>query len=101
MEHKEMVNHPKHYNDFDVEVIDMMSRIWGNKSASDFCKLNAFKYRMRAGLKNDPIEDLKKAEWYIAKYHELNDILLVDVPDDSADDPADQIIFFEGQFYMK
>lgn len=70
---KEMVNHPQHYNDFDVEVIDMMSRIWGDKETAIFCKLNAFKYRMRAGLKNDANEDLKKADWYINKYHLLID----------------------------
>lgn len=71
---KEMVNHPKHYNDFDVEVIDMMIKIWGYEETMAFCKLNAFKYRMRAGLKHDANEDLKKAEWYITKYHDLSDI---------------------------
>lgn len=25
----EMVNHPKHYNNYDKEVIDMMVDIWG------------------------------------------------------------------------
>lgn len=68
-----MVNHPNHYNDFDVEVIDMMERIWGKQEVAAFCKLNAFKYRMRAGLKNDALEDLKKANWYINKYHDYMD----------------------------
>lgn len=30
-----------------------------------FCLGNAVKYIWRAGLKNDAIEDLKKARWYL------------------------------------
>lgn len=69
----EMVNHPKHYNSYDKEVIDMMIDIWGPEETATFCKLNAFKYRMRMGTKpNNPFEqDLKKEQWYINKYHEL------------------------------
>lgn len=67
----EMVNHPNHYNDFDVEVIEMMRRIWGPEETASFCKLNAFKYRMRAGLKNNLEEDINKAYWYMNLYHDL------------------------------
>ena len=31
----------------------------------NFCLGNAIKYIWRAGLKDDAIQDLKKAEWYI------------------------------------
>ena len=31
----------------------------------NFCLGNAIKYIWRAGLKNNAIEDLKKARWYI------------------------------------
>jgi hypothetical protein len=31
----------------------------------NFCRGNAVKYLWRCGLKGDPIEDLKKARWYI------------------------------------
>jgi hypothetical protein len=31
----------------------------------NFCLGNAIKYIWRAGLKNNPIEDLRKARWYI------------------------------------
>ena len=44
----EQVNHPQHYTTYDVETLDMMIRIWGIKETISFCKLNAFKYRMRA-----------------------------------------------------
>lgn len=58
----EHVNHPSHYNKYDVEVIEMMRRIWGEDAVKTWAKLNAFKYRMRLGEKPDtPIErDLEK-----------------------------------------
>lgn len=70
----EHVNHPQHYNNYDKEVIDMMIDIWGPKETAIFCKLNAFKYRMRMGTKpdNNISQDLNKEKWYLNKYHELN-----------------------------
>lgn len=56
------VNHPSHYTDGKIEVIDFIE----DKNL-DFCLGNAVKYISRAG-KKDPtkeIEDLKKAVWYI------------------------------------
>ena len=75
--HYEEINHPLHYNNYDVEVIDMMERIFGVEATAIFCKLNAFKYRMRAGTKpNQSAEkDLKKEQWYINKCLELRDKL--------------------------
>lgn len=69
----EEVNHPQHYNNYDVEVIDMMERIFGKEETAIFCKLNAFKYRMRAGTKpNQSAEkDLNKEQWYLNKKKEL------------------------------
>ena len=63
----EMTNHPQHYNKYDVEVIEMMRRIWGDEAVKVWCKLTAFKYRMRMGTKPDnPIEqDLEKERWYL------------------------------------
>ena len=48
----EQVNHPQHYTTYDVETLDMMIRIWGVQETISLCKLNAFKYRMRAGHKD-------------------------------------------------
>lgn len=69
----EMVNNPKHYNNYSVECIDMMQRIWGAEATALWCEMTAFKYRMRLGLKPDnPIEqDLEKEAWYLAKAKEL------------------------------
>ena len=62
---------PAHYNDYDVECIEMMRRIWGDEQVAIFCKLNAFKYRMRLGHKDAIDQDLAKEQWYINKLNEL------------------------------
>ena len=68
------VNHPEHYNAYPKEVIDMMIDIWGKEKVAVFCEINAFKYRMRAGLKNDIHEDLSKELWYLTKAKELRGV---------------------------
>lgn len=54
------VNHPKHYTGHPsgIECIQITEHM-------GFCLGNAVKYIWRADLKNDAIEDLKKAAWYI------------------------------------
>ncbi len=78
----EMVNHPQHYNNYDVEVVDMMEKIWGTKATMEWCKMTAYKYRMRMGtkpgkndspeaMKNKLLEDFNKEQWYLKKANEL------------------------------
>lgn len=64
---KKNVISPSHYNQYSVEVIEMMRRIYGDDKVSIWCELTAFKYRMRMGLKEDnPIEqDLAKENFYL------------------------------------
>lgn len=57
---QETVNHPSHYNRGKIEVIDAIED-WD----LGFALGNAVKYIARAGYKGDPIEDLRKAAWYI------------------------------------
>ena len=52
-------------------VIDMMECIWGKEAVILFCEINAFKYRMRAGHKNDAEQDIMKEQWYLNKAEEL------------------------------
>lgn len=68
---KEQVNHPIHYNQYSIEVIDMMISIWGRDETALFCEMNAFKYRMRLGHKDDIQQDLKKEQWYLNKAKEI------------------------------
>lgn len=68
---KEEVCHPKHYNNYPIEVIDMMIAIWGKEKVIDFCIINAFKYRMRLAHKDNMEQDLAKEQWYLNKAQEL------------------------------
>lgn len=72
---RENVNHPNHYNLYPIETIDMMVSIWGIQKTIDFCYMNAFKYRMRLGLKDDLKQDLEKEQWYLDKAEELKQLL--------------------------
>ena len=69
----ELVNHPDHYKKDGKECIDVMLEDFGKDAVVAFCKLNAFKYRWRAGMKegNSSEQDLAKAEWYENKADSL------------------------------
>lgn len=59
------VNHPAHYTDGKIEVIDFIE-----DKKLGFCLGNAVKYIARAG-KKDPskeVEDIRKAIWYLNRY---------------------------------
>lgn len=70
---KDNVNHPSHYNVHKHECIDEMIALFGVDETMAFCKLNAWKYRYRAGAKDGEAreKDLAKADGYIDKYIEL------------------------------
>ena len=68
---EEKVNHPSHYNQYDIETIDMMVSIWGKENTAIFCTLCAYKYRMRLALKDNIEQDLAKEQWYLNKAKEL------------------------------
>ena len=58
----DMINHPPHYADkgAGVECIDVVELF-------NFNMGNAIKYIWRTDDKGDPIENLRKAEWYIKR----------------------------------
>lgn len=69
MQMSDNINHPSHYTssgatcykcNANIECIQITEHL-------NFCLGNAMKYLWRAGLKNDKIEDLKKAAWYIER----------------------------------
>lgn len=57
---KDVVNSPKHYTQFPVEVIELTEHL-------DFMSGNIVKYVVRAPFKGSQLEDLKKAEWYLKR----------------------------------
>ena len=73
----EMVDHPSHYNQYDIEVIDMIIKIWGPEAAALWCDITAFKYRMRMGTKPDNSieQDIKKEQLYLNKSKEIRENL--------------------------
>lgn len=60
----DMVNHPAHYGGADnpYEVIKVIEA-WH----LDFCLGNALKYIARHRHKSRPLEDLRKARWYLER----------------------------------
>lgn len=71
IEDTDNVNHPQHYTG-SIECIDAMLQQFGKEQVKSFCLLNAFKYLFRCNKKhNTPIEDVRKAIWYLNKYIEI------------------------------
>ena len=61
IEEKEMVDHPSHYNQ-GIETIEYIES-W----SMNFNTGNVIKYVTRAGYKDNQLEDLKKAMWYLQR----------------------------------
>lgn len=60
----DIVNHPPHYKAGGIETIDFIEA-----KNLGYHMGNVVKYISRAGIKSDcPIEDLKKARWYLDRY---------------------------------
>lgn len=62
VESEEKVNHPSHYNQGKIEVIDFIE-----DQQLDFHEGNTVKYVCRAKHKGNELEDLKKAAWYLQR----------------------------------
>ncbi len=56
------VNHPSHYNQGPMEVIDAIEGL-----GLCFNGGNCLKYIARYQYKENPLEDLKKAQWYLQR----------------------------------
>jgi len=67
----DMVNHPAHYTDGGIEVIDFIEA-----KRLGYHLGNVVKYICRAGKKgtNNGLEDLRKAQWYLKRAIERNEV---------------------------
>ena len=73
MADKEMVNHPSHYcRPGRKECIDEMIDLYGVEATEQWCRMTAYKYHYRMGLKDDIAQEVGKAEWYERKADELH-----------------------------
>tara|TARA_X000001388_G_scaffold77075_1_gene76362 strand:- start:2408 stop:2650 length:243 start_codon:yes stop_codon:yes gene_type:complete len=66
------VNNPLHYNKGEIETIDYIIDVLGKYEAVSYCQGNVIKYTgSRLFNKGNPIEDAKKARWYLDKMIKL------------------------------
>ena len=74
---EEVVNHPSHYTQGDIECIDAIDSAFGHEMTAIYCAITAFTYIWRHRVKHpSPIIDLQKAQWFTEKaihYYELHE----------------------------
>lgn len=58
------VNSPSHYRADEIEAIDVIEAFFKDK----YHLGNVFKYIARAGKKDNELQDLRKAEWYLKRW---------------------------------
>ena len=64
------VERPVHYNTGSVECIEAIKASMSATEFKGYLKGNAMKYLWRYDYKGKPVEDLKKAQWYLARLTE-------------------------------
>ena len=66
------VNNPVHYTSGGIECIDALKASMGDVQFKGFLKGNIIKYLWRYELKNNPVQDLEKAQWYLNRLIQEN-----------------------------
>ena len=61
----EMINSPPHYKYGKKETIDVIQDCMTDDEYHGYLKGNVLKYISRYKFKGEPLEDLKKAQWYL------------------------------------
>lgn len=59
------VTHPAHYTHGGIECIDAMRAALTPEEFRGYLRGNVIKYLWRCELKGKPVEDLRKAAWYL------------------------------------
>ena len=66
-EEEDVVNNPNHYNTGSIECIEGIQASMSTEAFAGYLKGNCMKYLWRYDYKGKPVEDLQKAQWYLAK----------------------------------
>ena len=66
-EEEDVVNNPSHYNTGSIECIEAIEESMTPEAYRGYLKGNCMKYLWRYDYKGKPVEDLEKAQWYLAK----------------------------------
>ena len=61
------VKKPVHYNISGIECIGYIKQVLGLDGFIAYCQGNMIKYQHRHRYKNNPVEDMEKAQWYLDK----------------------------------
>lgn len=69
----DIVNNPSHYNQAGIECIQAIQASMNAEQFRGYLKGNIEKYLWRYEYKGKPVEDLKKAQWYLNKLIEANE----------------------------
>jgi hypothetical protein len=66
---EDVVNNPEHYNTGSIECIDAIEESMTPEAFRGYLKGNVQKYLWRYESKHweDPLQDLQKAQWYLAR----------------------------------
>jgi hypothetical protein len=64
---EDVVNNPSHYNSGGIECIDAIAESMTDEGFKAYCKGNVQKYLWRYEMKGKPLEDLRKAQWYLSR----------------------------------
>jgi len=64
---EDVVNSPNHYNNGSIECIEGIQASMSDEAFAGYLKGNCMKYLWRYDYKGKPVEDLQKAQWYLAK----------------------------------
>tara|TARA_B110000902_G_scaffold92916_1_gene110214 strand:+ start:1940 stop:2446 length:507 start_codon:yes stop_codon:yes gene_type:complete len=64
---EDVVNNPNHYNTGSIECIEGIQASMSTEAFAGYLKGNCMKYLWRYDYKGKPVEDLQKAQWYLAK----------------------------------
>ena len=64
---EDVVNSPNHYNNGSIECIEGIQASMSAEAFAGYLKGNCMKYLWRYDYKGKPVEDLQKAQWYLAE----------------------------------
>ena len=63
----DQVSSPPHYRAGGIEAIQAIEASMSSVEFEGYCKGNILKYLWRFRYKGKPLEDLKKAQWYLSR----------------------------------
>ena len=66
-EEEDVVNNPNHYNNGSIECIEGIQASMSAEAFAGYLKGNCMKYLWRYNYKGKPVQDLQKAQWYLAE----------------------------------